>query len=72
MAPLTDPAAIAADIQRRLAPAKRDPKPRGDSGDQYLDCIPMIQCSDGLKMSVQTGPTHYCQPRNGRGPWRSV
>jgi hypothetical protein len=31
-----------------------------------------VQCVDGFTMSVQAGPTHYCEPRDGNGPYRAV
>lgn len=66
---LTATAEIEAELQRRLHPSLRNQTPdrRG-----YMDNIPYILCADGLCMSVQTGPSHYCSPRDGVGPWSSV
>lgn len=65
---------VVAEVTRRLDPNGRNPQPcRGHAGeDQWLDQIPRIECADGLSLSVQTGWTHYCQPRSGHGPWYSV
>lgn len=68
---ITDPAEIAAELSRRLDPARRNPRVR-DFGDQYLDLVPRVKTADGLELSVQTGFSHYCQPRDGQGPWYSV
>lgn len=32
----------------------------------------MIQCADGLTMSLQTGAHMYCKPRDSIGPWTAV
>lgn len=69
---MADTLEIIAKLQAALAPAARNPQPREHGGYQYLDCIPRIECADGFEMSVQTGPTHYCQPRDGVGPWYTV
>lgn len=37
-----------------------------------LEIVPKIECADGLKLSVQAGRTHYCEPRNNAGPWHMV
>jgi hypothetical protein len=31
-----------------------------------------ITCADGLSLSVQASTTHYCEPRDGVGPWTAV
>lgn len=31
-----------------------------------------VECADGFTMSVQAGPTHYCEPRDEHGPYRAV
>ena len=31
-----------------------------------------VQCKDGFSMSVQAGPTHYCNPRDDSGPYTAV
>lgn len=75
-ATLTDVMAIKAELRRRLEPARRCPTPRSavfaGAADQYLDCVPRIACAGGLTVSVQTGPSHYCTPRDGYGPWSAV
>lgn len=35
-------------------------------------CMPKIECADGASLSVQASRTHYCQPRDSRGPWYEV
>lgn len=48
---------------------------RGDKAPgprDFLDHAPEVFCVDGFHMSVQTGWTHYCQPRLNEGPWSSV
>lgn len=32
-------------------------------------CAPRIECADGFSVSVQAGRTHYCLPRDMKGPW---
>ncbi|MDP3936704.1 MAG: hypothetical protein Q8R92_01055 [Deltaproteobacteria bacterium] len=58
---------IVAELQERLKPAHRN-----QGRDGYMDNIPIVECGNGLTMSVQTGPSHYCQPRDGFGPWFEV
>ena len=33
---------------------------------------PKITCTDGVTLSVQTGKTLYCSPREDTGPWFQV
>lgn len=72
-AAITDTFQVEVELQKRLHPSVRNPRDRSSwsdvPGDCYLDLIPRIECADGFVMSVQTGPTHYCRPRDGRGPW---
>jgi hypothetical protein len=55
-------------LQEILNPAGR----QNDRGTDFLEIIPQIECSDGFTMSVQTGRTHYCKPRDNYGPWHSA
>ena len=34
--------------------------------------VERILCRDGFSFSVQAGTGHYCQPRNGYGPYTAV
>lgn len=34
--------------------------------------VKVIECANGLRMSVQASQTHYCTPRNSTGPWVEV
>lgn len=36
------------------------------------ESTPLIYCMDGFTMSVQTGETLYCEPRDNYGPWTRV
>lgn len=38
-------------------------------GGPYLKNWPKVTCADGFSVSIQAGPSHYCCPRNGYGPW---
>jgi hypothetical protein len=33
---------------------------------------PMINCTDGFRMSVQASVSHYCEPRDNQGPYESA
>jgi hypothetical protein len=35
-------------------------------------CIPRIFCKDGFNVSLQTGKSLYCTPREDNGPWFQV
>ncbi len=65
---LTSRAAILDELTRRLDPAGRR-RPRNPD---WLEQLQPIECADGLKMSVQASETHYCMPRDNRGPWYQV
>jgi hypothetical protein len=34
--------------------------------------LPRLTCKNGLTLSVQASYTHYCTPRQDRGPWTHV
>lgn len=34
--------------------------------------VPIIECANGLTMSVQASNMHYCTPRDNVGPWTHV
>ena len=34
--------------------------------------IPHIVCADGTRLSMQASLSHYCTPRDDKGPWREV
>ena len=34
--------------------------------------VDRIVCADGHTLSVQASETHYCTPRDNRGPWTHV
>lgn len=34
--------------------------------------VKQIRCADGLELSVQASVSHYCAPRDGKGPWVTV
>jgi hypothetical protein len=36
------------------------------------DQVPPLVCRDGLKLSVQASSSHYCEPKNHVGPWKSM
>lgn len=71
---VVDAAAVVAELQRRLKPEGRTSVERAEAplDRRYLDRIPEIACADGLRMSVQTSYSHYCQPRDSMGPWWAV
>ena len=46
---------------------------KGDGGRyDFKDIMPRIEMTNGSNISVQTGHTHYCSPRESVGPWRLV
>lgn len=52
-----------------------DPAPRRRPDLRYSDMLDLcerVRCADGFHMSVQTGRTHYCTPRDNDGPWTHV
>lgn len=63
--PITDPAAIAVALQRRLMDRERD-----NLGMPYH--LPPVVCADGFKVSLQASCFHYCLPRQDVGPWDAV
>jgi len=34
--------------------------------------LPRVSCKSGLNFSVQASSSHYCSPRDDRGPWHMV
>lgn len=66
---IADPTAIEAELQRRLM--AREPKRIG-FGFLHLPRLPRVHCADGFNVSIQTGETHYCMPREAVGPWSRV
>ena len=34
--------------------------------------LPLIECEDGVTLSVQARDTSYCSPRSNYGPWDAV
>ncbi len=65
---------VSAALQQMLEPTKRVSPNIGLSydGEQWLELLPRVECADGFAMSVQASHTHYCSPRDSRGPWSSV
>ena len=41
-------------------------------GREYVKIRPRIECADGFIVSVQASHTHYCTPRDNRGPYSHV
>ena len=72
---MTETAQIAAELTKRLEPSQRvndSIKFESYDGHRYLNLVPTIFCADGFHMSVQASHTHYCTPRDSRGPWSEV
>lgn len=62
---------IAETLSSRMDPANRQyPEWRG-MGD-YLQHVEKVVCADGFTMSVQASASHYCSPRDSKGPWDQV
>ena len=39
---------------------------------EFKNLAPKVVCADGFTMSVQASETHYCHPRQNRGPYFDV
>lgn len=66
--PITDPADIKVELMRRLTTRPA----RCDADWLYLPQLPRVHCADGFNVSIQASSTHYCSPREDRGPWYMV
>lgn len=65
---------IELELQKRLDPSnRRDDDVNGIlGGSKHLRHLPVVECADGLRMSVQASYGHYCSPRDSVGPWHAV
>jgi hypothetical protein len=43
-----------------------------DESTDFKPLIKRLELADGESVSVQTGRTHYCSPRDNHGPWYTV
>lgn len=69
MQSFTDIATIETELRRRLE--GREPFVTS-YGHALLPRVPRVKCVDGFSVSIQTGETLYCTPRDATGPWYEV
>ena len=69
MQSFTDTVAIETELRRRLE--GREPFVTS-YGHARLPLVPRVECVDGFSISIQTGETLYCTPRDAVGPWYEV
>ncbi len=60
---------IVSELNRRFRARERK---ETESGYQYVRQLKYVTCADGFRVSIQASSTHYCQPRDDRGPYHLV